>query len=80
MNFQQKRYKLAGRFIVVYVLIVTVLSAAFIFSFGLYRDSISRFEIGLETGALVAEVSPLIEQALAQGNVEQAVRRSQGPV
>ena len=76
MNFQQKRYKLAGRFIVVYVLIVTVLSAAFIFSFGLYRDSISRFEIGLETGALVAEVSPLIEQALDQGNVEQAVRLS----
>jgi len=27
MNFQKKRYKLAGRFIVVYILIVTVLSA-----------------------------------------------------
>ena len=74
MTFEKKRYNFAGRFFVVYILIVSVLSAVFIFSFSLYRDYISRFEIGLETGALVAEIGPLIEQSLDRGDSDQAVR------
>ena len=74
MDVQTKRFKIAGNFIIVYLLIVSLLSGVFIFSFNLYRDYISRFEVGLETGALVAELSPMIEQSLDRGEPEQALR------
>ena len=70
MDVQTKRYRFAGNFIVVYLLIVSLLSGIFIFSFNLYRDYITRFEVGLETGILVAELAPLIERALDRGDAD----------
>ena len=76
MDVQTKRYRFVGNFIVVYLLIVSLLSAVFIFSFNLYRDHITRFEVGLETGTLVAEPGPLIEQSLGRGDTFVLLRPS----
>ena len=76
MVVQTKRYRFVGNFIVVYLLIVSLLSAVFIFSFNLYRDHINRFEVGLETGTLVAELGPLIEQSLGRGDTFVLLRPS----